>query len=187
MVGIVFVGVGFHVNEVNHAADVFFEANREMNGDGVFAQAFVNRVKGFVEIATDLVDFVDKTDAGDAVFGSLAPNSLGLRLDAHLAVKDHHGTVENAKRALYLGGEVDVARSVDDVDFVPFPVSGNGGGGNGDTAFFFLLHPVGGSTAGVAFDEVDFVFETGAVKNCLTGRGFAGVDMRDDTDVAELR
>lgn len=42
----------------------------------------------------------------------------------------------------YLQGEVDVARGVDDVDAVVFPVASGGGRGDGDAALLLLLHPV---------------------------------------------
>ena len=158
MVGVIFVSVSLHVDEVDDAADVFFEADGEMNRDGVFREALVDRVERLIEVATDLVDFVDEADARDAVFSSLAPDGFGLRFDAHFTIEDDDGAVEDAEGAFDLRGEVDVAWGVDDVDFMAFPVSSDSGGSNGDAAFLFLFHPVGGGATSVAFNEVDFVF-----------------------------
>ena len=186
MIGVIFVGVSFHVNQVNHAADVFLKANRKVDGDGVLGEALVDTVQGFVEIATDLVDFVDETDAGDAVFGGLAPNGFGLRFNTHLPVKDDHSAVQNAQGALNFGGEVNVTRGVNDVDFVPLPVGGDSSGGDGDAAFLFLFHPVGGGTAIVALDEADFMFQAGAIENRLGSGGFTGVNMGNNTDITQF-
>jgi len=53
---------------------------------------------------------------GHVVLVGLAPDLLGLRLHAFLAVEDGNGAIENTERTLYLDGEVDVSRGVDDVD-----------------------------------------------------------------------
>ncbi len=76
---------------------------------------------------------------------------------------------------------------VDNVNLVTFPVGGNSSGGNCNTALFFLFHPVGGSTAGVALNEINFVFEAGTVKNSLGCGSLARVNMSNDTNVPILR
>ena len=127
----------------------------------------MNRFERFVEITANLVDFVNETDAWNAVFISLAPDGFRLSFDTHLTVEYDYCAVEHAKRALYLSGKVDVAWGIDNVDFVTFPVGSNSSGSNSNTALFFLLHPVGSSTAGIALDEVDFVLETSTIENGL--------------------
>ena len=57
---------------------------------------------------------------GTLVLVGLAPDGLGLRLDAVAAVEHRHRAVEHAQRALDLDGEVHVAGRVDDVDAVLF-------------------------------------------------------------------
>ena len=59
--------------------------------------------------APDAVHLVDEAKAGHVVLVRLAPDGLGLGLDARHGVEDGHGPVEHAKRALDLDGEVDVA------------------------------------------------------------------------------
>ena len=184
VVSVIFVGVSLHINEVNDTADIFFEADWKMNGNGIFRQTFMDRIEGFVEIATDLVNLVNKTNARHAVFGSLAPHSFGLSFDTHLTIEHDDGAVEHAERAFHLGGKVDVARGINNVNLVTFPVGGNSSGSNGNTTFLFLFHPVGSCTTGVAFHEVNFVFQTGTIKNRFGGSSLAGVDVRDDTDIA---
>ena len=53
---------------------------------------------------------------GTLVLVGLAPDRLGLGLDAGHGVEHGHGAVEHPQRPLHLDGEVHVARRVDDVD-----------------------------------------------------------------------
>ena len=50
-----------------------------------------------VEITTNLVNLVYKTDTRHAIFVGLAPDSLRLGFDTHLTVKDNDGTIEHTK------------------------------------------------------------------------------------------
>ena len=79
-------------------------------------EAVLDHVDGAEEVGADAVHLVDEADAGDAVLVGLAPDRLGLRLDAGHGVEHGDGAVEHAQRALDLDGEVDVAGRVDDVD-----------------------------------------------------------------------
>ena len=51
---------------------------------------------GEVEVGADLVHLVDEADARHVVLVGLAPDLLGLRLHAFLAVEDGDGAVEHA-------------------------------------------------------------------------------------------
>ena len=75
-----------------------------------------------------------------------------------------------------------MARRVDDVDPVVVPIAGRRGGGNGDAALLFLLHPVHGGRAIV--DLAHLVGAAGVIKDTLGRRRLAGIDMRHDADIA---
>ena len=79
------------------------------------------RVERREEVGAEAVHLVDEAHAGHAVLVGLAPDGLGLGLDAGDAVEHGDGAVEHAQRALDLDGEVDVAGRVDDVDAVVVP------------------------------------------------------------------
>ncbi len=132
------------------------------------------------------VDFINKTDAWDTIFSSLAPNGFRLSLDTHLTVENGDSTIENTKRTLHLSGEVDVTWGIDNVNLVAFPVGSDSCGSNSNTAFLFLFHPVSSCTTSITLNEVDFVFQTCTVKNCLGGRGLTCVNMGNNTDIAKL-
>ena len=112
---------GLLVDDVDLALELVFRAPGKDDGPGVGAELVAHFVDRVLEVRADAVHLVDERDAGHAVLVGLAPDGLGLGLDAGDAAEHGDGAVEHAQRALHLGGEVDVAGSVDDVDadFLP--------------------------------------------------------------------
>ena len=139
-----------------------------------------------VEVRAHAVHLVGEDQAGDAVPVGLAPDGLGLRLDAGDRVEQGDGAVEHAERALHLDGEVHVSRRIDDVDpvqgAVPVPEAGRGGGGDGDAPLLLLLHPVHGGRA--LMDLTDLVVLAGVIEDALGRRRLPGIDVGHDADVA---
>ena len=68
-------------------------------------------VEAAVEVRADPVHLVREDDARHAVAVGLAPDGLGLRLDAGDRIEQRDGAVEHAQRALHFDGEVHVARA----------------------------------------------------------------------------
>jgi hypothetical protein len=66
----------------------------------------VDHVEAAVEVRAAAVHLVDERDARDAVLVGLAPDGLGLRLDAADGAEHARRPVQDAQRALDLGGEV---------------------------------------------------------------------------------
>src|ERR1039458_6273152 len=73
---------------------------------------------------------------------------------------------------------------VDNVDLVILPVTGDGGANDGDASLAFLSHPVGSGVTLVHF--ADFVFQAGTIQNTFGSRGFPGINMSNNTDVANF-
>ena len=137
-----------------------------------------------LEVRADAVHLVDEADARHAVLVGLAPDGLRLRLDAGDRVEHGDRAVEHAQRALDFGGEVDVARRVDDVDAVIAPEAGGRGGRDRDAALLLLLHPV--HDGGAFVDLADLVRDPGVEQDPF-GRGrLAGIDVGHDADVPRL-
>ena len=172
------------LDEVDDALEVALGADRKLDRDGVRAEAVDHRLDALVEVRADAVHLVDVGDARDAVLVGLAPDGLGLRLDAGDRVEQRDRAVEHAQRALDLDGEVDVARRVDDVDAVVAPGGGGRGGRDRDAALLLLLHPV--HHGGALVDLAHLVGAAGVVEDALGRRRLAGVDVRHDADVARL-
>ena len=68
------------------------------------------------EVGPFAVHLVDEGDARHVVLVGLAPDGFALRLDAFPGAEDHHAAVQHAEAPLDLGGEIDVAGRVDEVD-----------------------------------------------------------------------
>ena len=112
---------GVHLDEVDDADERVLGADRELERHGARVEAVLHHADDVVEVRTRAVHLVDVGDARDAVGVGLAPDRLGLRLDATDRAEDRDGAVENAQRALDLDREVDVAGRVDDLDAMVLP------------------------------------------------------------------
>ena len=85
-------------------------------GIGLLGEPVADHREAAVEVGADPVHLVGEDEPGDAVAVGLAPDGLGLGLDAGHRVEQGDGAVEHAERALHFDGEVHVARGIDDVD-----------------------------------------------------------------------
>src|SRR4051794_37156119 len=181
---LVLVDDRLHPDEVDDADEVGLRPDGELDRHGMRREAVDHRLDGLVEVRADPVHLVDERDARDVVLVGLAPDGLGLRLDAGDRVEQRDRAVEHAQRALDLDGEVDVAGRVDDVDAVVVPLARRRRGRDGDAALLLLLHPV--HRRGALVDLTDLVGATGVVEDALRRRRLTGVDVRHDPDVAGL-
>jgi hypothetical protein len=93
-----------------------------------------------------------------------------LGLNPPHSAKDAYGPVKDPEAPFYLGGEIHVPWSVDNIDLKIFPKAGGGGRGDGDPPVLLLLHPVHGGHSVVHF--ADFVGLTGVVEDPFSGGGF---------------
>jgi hypothetical protein len=166
---------GLHVDQVDVAAVLGLLADRQHDRHGVYAQARAHRVDAEVEIGADAVELVDEGDARHVVLVGLAPDGLGLRLDARHAVEHAHGPVEHAQRALDLGREVHVAGSVDQVDGVLAPLAARGRRRDRDPALALLREVVHDRLSLV--DLADLAQAAGVEEHTLAHRGLSRVDV----------
>ena len=139
-------------------------------------------VKHMIEVRAHDVHLVDVDHTGNMIMVSLSPYSLGLRLNAALGTQDSDAAVENAQRALNLNGEVNVTRSVNNVNTGITPVAGGGRRGDGYTSLLLLNHPVHGSSTLVSLTYL--VVDTGVKQNTFGRSGFTGVNVSHDTDIS---
>jgi hypothetical protein len=107
--GVAAPGQCTHLDEVDNTFEGVLGADRQLDDERLRAEALDDRVDGVEEIGAELVHLVDEADAGHVVLVGLAPDGLGLGLNALLAVEHGDGAVEDAERTLHLDGEVNVA------------------------------------------------------------------------------
>ena len=177
-----------HGDQVDDAPEVVLGAHRDLSGHGVSVETILHGLDSVEEVSAHAVILVDEGDAGDVEGGSLTPNGLRLGLNAGNGVEDGDSAIEDAQAALHLGGEVNVARGVDDLDAVVLtvlvPEAGGSSGGNGYAALLLLNHPVHGGSA--LMDLTDLVGLAGVVKNTLGRGGLTGIDVSHDADVTGI-
>ena len=175
-----------HADEIDDALEVVLGADRQLDRNGARSQTNLDVVEAALERRACLVHLVAEDDARHAVLVALAPDRLGLRLDALVGVEHAHGSVEHTERALHLNGEVDVARRVDDVQAVviavALPVGRDRGRRDRDAALLLLLHVIGRGRTIV--DLADLMNLAGVIENPLGRRRLARIDVGHDAEVA---
>ena len=153
-----------------------------LDRDRLGIEALAEGIDGMLEIGAHLINLVDKTNSGDAVFIGLTPDFFRLRLHTMNGVKHSHSAIQHTERPLDFSGEIHVARRINDVDANVAPGAGGSGGSDGDTALLLLLHPVHGGSAFV--DLSDTMRLSCVEKNAFGRSGLAGIDVGHDADVS---
>jgi hypothetical protein len=77
------------------------------------------------KLAPHAIHLVDVAHARNVVLVGETPVGFRLRLYASNAVEHDDCTVQHAQTPVYLDGEIDMARGVDDVDLMALPLSGD--------------------------------------------------------------
>src|SRR5665213_227632 len=175
-------------DEVHDALESAALANGDLHRDGRRAQPLENAVEAELKIRAELVHFVDETQAWDTVFGGLPPHGFRLGLDAFLAIEDGHRAVEHAHGALDLGGEIDVAGGVDQVNGVALAVAvPRAGGGRGvDRDPALLLFGIEVHGGGALMHLAHFVDLAGVIEDSLGDGGLARINVGGDADIPNL-
>ena len=170
-----------HGHQIDDALELVFLADGQLNGNRAGIEALADGVDGMLEVGAHLVHLVDEANARNAVLVGLAPNGLGLRLDAMHGIEHGAGAVEHAQRALHLGGEVHVAGRIDNVDANVFPDAGGRRRRDGDAALLLLRHPV--HRRGAFMDLTNAVRASCIEQDALRGGGLTGIDVGHDADI----
>ena len=177
---------GLHGDEVDHAFEFVFLADRDLHRDRVAAELVAELTHHPLVVGPGTVHLVDERQPRHLVALHLAIDRHRLALHAAHAAQHENGAVEHAEAPLHLDGEVDVARGVDEVDVVLTPLHARGGRRDRDPTLTLEIHVVHGCPIPVALHFLDAVDSAGVVKDPLGKRGFAGVDVGRDAHVAEL-
>ena len=174
---------GLVFDQVYKAPELRLGTQGHLYGNWSRLQSIYDHVDGSIKVCADTVHFVDETYPGYAVLVGLAPDRLGLGLDACHGIEDHHTAVQHPQAPLHLGGEVNVAGGIDDVYRVFIPFTRCCRGGNGYAPLPLLVHPV--HDGGAFVDLAHLVDAASVVEDPLGDGGLARVDMRDESDVSD--
>ena len=184
------------LDDVDVAREELTRPHGELQRERPPAEAIPDHPHAADEIGAGPIHLVREDHARDLVAVRLAPHRLRLRLYAGNRIQQRNRAVEHTQRPFDLYREVDVSRSVDDVDAVlrpralfvglavTHPEAGRGGRGDRDAALLLLLHPV--HRRGAFMHLADLVALTGIIKNTLGSRRLAGIDVCHDADVTVI-
>ena len=148
------------------------------------AQLVLHLLDAIEEVGPHAIELVDERDARHPMPIGLVPDGFALHFDAADGAEDADGAVEDAQAAFDFGGEIDVARGVDQRDADIAPLQRHGGAVDGDPLGLFEGIEVGGGVAVV--DVAGLVLGAAEVENAFGGGGFAGVHVCDDADIAKF-
>ena len=116
------VEVGGVGEEVGDAAEVGLGADRQLERRDAGAEPVAELVERALEAGALAVELVDEDHPRHAEPGGLAPDRLGLHLDAVDRAHHEHGQVDDPQRGPHVAEEVGVAGRVDQVDLVALPL-----------------------------------------------------------------
>ena len=179
---LVFPDDGLHPHQVDDALESRFRSDRQLDADRLASDADADVFDAHEEIGADFVHLVDEDNARHVIFVGLAPDCLGLRFHALIAVEHADRAIEHAQRAFDLNGEIDMAGRVDNIQALAVPERRRGGRRDRDAALLLLLHEIHGG--GTVMHFANFVRLAGIIQDALGGRGLAGVDMRHDPEIS---
>ncbi len=171
-------------NEIDNALKFVLVSDGQLHQNGVAAEFCTQLFDYLVRIGACAVHFVDECQARDMIASHLPVDGERLCLDSADGTKHQDCPVEHAKAAFHLDGEIDVARSIDQIDHGIAPLDCRGRAGDGYAAFLFQFHVVHGCPAAVAVDFLHAVDPAGVEQDPLGKRSLAGVDMGRNAYIA---
>ena len=134
--------------------------NDDVDGLDRTGEGLVQILLGDLKFEECAIDLVDDTDGLDTLTESLAEDGLGLYADTRNAVNNNKSAISDAKGSRDFGGEVNVARRIDQVNqelvsldllgnildiflVCQMGIQGNGGGLDGNAAVLFVCTRIG--------------------------------------------
>ena len=108
--------------QVGDAAEARLFADRELERGDAGAEPRPELVERALEVGTLTVELVDEDHARQVQLRGDPPDRLGLHLDAIDRADHEHRKVGHPQRGVDVADEVGVARGVDEVDLVAFPL-----------------------------------------------------------------
>ena len=103
-------------DEIDHADEGIFFADRKLNRNRVCRETLAHRANRMVEISPEAVHLIYKRDARDVILVRLPPDRFRLWLHACHRVENGHCAIEHAKRPLDFNGKIHVTRRINNVD-----------------------------------------------------------------------
>ena len=154
------------------------------DGSDLVAEAFTQCVVGCVVVGVFFVDLGDVDEAGHVAFFAELPSLFQTYGDAVLSGADDNSCVSCTEGFHNSAGEVEVTRSVNDVDLGASVFYGSNGSGDGYTAaYFFGIVVADGVAVSVLAHTVDCA---GDIKQAFDQSGLTAAAVAQKADVADI-
>src|SRR3990167_8235517 len=152
-----------------------------MNNKRYRSQTIDDHLNGAIEIGTNTIHFIHKTNTRNVVFIGLSPNGLRLRLNACNTIKNSNRTVQNTQGTLNFNCKINVPGRVNDVDTMIFPETSRCSRGYGDPTLLLLLHPIHGGSP--FMDFTNLVRLAGIVEDAFSRCRLSRINVSHDANI----
>jgi hypothetical protein len=169
-------------DQIDHPVQISLNSMRQVNESRIHSQLRLDLAEHTARVGPCPVQFIDECQPGHLIAIRLPPDSLALRLHSFNAGKNDDCTIKHPQAAFDLSREVDVARSIDEIDLVVVPFESGGCGRDGDTALALISPKVHYRFA--IMDLADLVGLAGIKEKPLTNGGFSRINVGDNPDIA---
>ncbi len=130
LAGVALVDPGLHRNEIDHAAEVFLFADRELDRHDVLAELLLQRFERARERCAVAVHLVDHDHPRHREFLGEFPDLLGRHFDTGHAADDDDRGVGDAHRALRFHDEDSEAGRIEEIELRVLPLGDSDGRGD---------------------------------------------------------
>ena len=179
-----FVGIGLHLHQVDDAAETFFLADRELQGNNRAPESTVQGFENSLSVGAISIHSADYDDARQIDFFCISPDALGDDLDAGDSVNHYQRGFDHGEHGLGFVDKHAEARSIEEIDFGLAPLREGDPGADRHLAGDFFLVVIGGRAA-----IVDPAHALGCARRekCSGDkRGFSSVPVTDQGYVADI-
>ena len=179
--------VGLHRDQVDHALEVVFFADRVLHQHCVALQLLADHIHDTEWIRAHAVHLVDERQSRHVIALHLPIDGHRLRLHTANRAEDQHRAVEDPQATLHFDRKVDVPGRIDQVDRVLLPRNRRGRTGDCDAFLALQVHIIHGRAGAVPFDFLHAVNAARVKEDPLAQGGLARVDMGRNADISYVR
>ena len=172
-----------HVDQVDHAAQIAFAADRDLGGDQVRPELRPHRLDRGEEVSPFAIEHVDEDEAGEPLLVGPAPEPCCAHLEPFDPVDDDDRGVGDAQRGDRVGDEARLAGRVEEVDLTPLVLEAGERDVDRHLPGALVLGVVGEGRA--ALDAAEPVDRPRLEEDRLVQARLAGAPVPDQSDVAD--
>ena len=174
-----------HGNQIDYTIEIIFSSNWYLYWQCIRGQPVMDHIHCMIKIGTCTIHFIDVCYSRDFVSVGLMPYCFRLRFYSAHSTENSNSTIQNSERTFNFRCKIYVTGSINDIDLFFVPETGSNGRSYGNTAFFFLSHPVHNSIS--VMNLAHFVNDAGVEQYPFGSSCLTGIDMSHYTNITNRR